>query len=308
MGVQSSLSLKKNADDLSALLKKEINFFRDFNFKEMKERIAKAKPKSIFMLENLRFMPGEASNDRDFAQNLASLGDYYVNDAFPVSHRDNASITAITGFLPSYAGLDFESEIMNLGKVMKKAKRPLVIILGGAKIDDKLGVIKFFKAKADTFLLGGALANTLLALKGVEMGKSIYEKKAGRDIHALLHYQNLILPEVKDLRREEGAILDIGPKTEKIFEKIIHEARTVVWNGPMGFIEKPAFTHGTAAVARALGANKNAFSVAGGGETVMYLKKLGLDKDISFISTGGGAMLDFLAGKELPGITALNKK
>ncbi|MDP3956572.1 MAG: phosphoglycerate kinase [bacterium] len=305
LGFQPKLSLKKDADDLAVLLKKDIDFFHSFNFMEIKEKIRHAKPKSLFMLENLRFMPGEASNDQNFAKNLASLGDYYVNDAFAVSHRDDASITTIAGFLPSYAGLDFESEIMNLGKIMKRAKRPLVMILGGAKIDDKLGVIKFFKTKADSFLIGGALANTLLALKGIDVGKSIYEKKVSRDIRELLNYKNLVLPE--DYRMYDSAILDIGPKTEKMFEEKIRGAKTIVWNGPLGMIEQAAFEKGTFAIGKAIAENKLAFSVVGGGETVMFLKRSGLDKDISFISTGGGAMLDFLAGKKLPGIAALER-
>jgi phosphoglycerate kinase len=272
----------------------------------MKREISTAKSKSIFMLENLRFMPGEAANNPDFAGNLASLGDYYVNDAFAVAHRDNASVTAITKFLPSYAGFGLEAEITNLGKVMKKAKRPLVVILGGAKIDDKLGVIKFFRAKANWFLIGGALANTLLFLKGVKMGKSIYEKNASRDIERLLHYKNILLPE--DFRTDDTAILDIGPKTERAFEEKIKSARTIIWNGPLGVIERDAFAHGTTAIAKALGTNTKAFSVVGGGETVTALKKFGVDSEASFISTGGGAMLDFLAGKKLPGIEALNKK
>lgn len=305
MGFQQGLSLKKDADELATLLKKNITFFYSFNFKEMKEKILGVKSKSIFMLENLRFMPGEAADDPAFAKNLASLGDYYVNDAFAVSHRDNASITAITSFLPSYAGLDFESEITNLSKVMKRAQKPLVMIFGGAKIDDKLGVIKFFKAKADWFLIGGTLANTLLALKGLGVGKSVYEKKVSREIHELLHYKNIVLP--RDYRVQEGSILDIGPKTEKTFKEKIKEAKTIVWNGPLGMIEQEAFAKGTLTIGKAIADNKRAFSVVGGGETVMSLKKNGLDKDISFISTGGGAMLDFLAGKKLPGIEALER-
>lgn len=305
-GFQKEFSLKKSADDLELLLRKNIAFFHSFNFMEMKHEISAAKPKSIFMLENLRFMPGEAANNADFAGNLASLGDYYVNDAFAVSHRKNASVTAITNFLPSYAGLGLEAEILNLGKVMKKVQKPLVVILGGAKIDDKLGVIKFFKAKADWFLIGGALANTLLFLKGVKMGKSIYEKNVSRDVERLLHYPNILLPE--DFRTDDTAILDIGPKTERVFDEKIKSAKTIIWNGPLGVTERETFAHGTMAVAKSLGTNTKAFSVVGGGETVASLKKFGADSEVSFISTGGGAMLDFLAGKKLPGIEALNKK
>ncbi|HEY4523695.1 MAG TPA: phosphoglycerate kinase [Candidatus Paceibacterota bacterium] len=316
LGFQREFSLKQSAHELESLLKKDIVFFNSFNFVEMKMKIQAAKHGSIFMLENLRFMPGEASNNTGFAKNLASLGNYYVNDAFAVSHRVNASVSAITKFLPSYAGLGLESEIVNLSKVMERAKRPLVIILGGVKINDKLGVIKFFSAsgesaqggkhRADSFLIGGALANTLLYLKGAGVGKSLYEKRVSKDIKRLAQYKNIVLP--RDYRTDNSAILDIGPETEKIFEKKIHEARTIVWNGPLGMTERPAFTHGTMAVAKAVADNAKAFSIVGGGETVMSIKKYNIDDKISFISTGGGAMLDFLAGLCLPGLSALGYK
>lgn len=308
LGFQKEFSLKKNASELETLLKKNIIFFPSFNFMEMKAKITAAGRGSIFMLENLRFMPGEASNHAGFAGNLASLGDYYVNDAFAVSHRANASVSAITKFLPSYAGLGLESEITNLIKAIERARKPLVMIFGGAKIADKLGVIKFFSAKGgkhrtDSFLIGGALANTLLHFKGIEMGKSLYEKEVSQDIKQLAKYKNIVLP--VDYRTDDTAILDIGSATERIFGKIIHEARTIVWNGPLGTTERPAFAHGTLAIAKAITDNTKAFSIVGGGETIMFLKKHDFDGKISFISTGGGAMLDFLAGKKLPGLSAL---
>lgn len=305
LGFQRDFSLKKDAETLEMLLKKNIRFFNHFIFSDIKREIAGSKPKSIFMLENLRFMPGEAKNDPIFAKNLASLGDCFVNDAFAVSHRENASVCEITRYLPSYAGLEMEIEIANLSKIMGKAKKPLVMIFGGAKVEDKLGVLKYFKKKADAFLIGGVLANTLLRGKGVAMGKSLYEKNPSSDTLKLLTYKNIILP--TDFRAHEGAILDIGTMTEKLFEEKIKDAKTIVWNGPMGMIERENFARGTAAVGRAVAANVRAFSIIGGGETVMALKRLGLDKNISFISTGGGAMLDFLAGKELPGLMSLMK-
>lgn len=306
LGFQRDLGLKKCADQLEALIKKPVTFFPSFNFLEIKEEIEKGKPKPVYMLENLRFMPGEAKNDAKFAENLSLLGDYYVNDAFAVSHRANASIAAITNFLPSYAGLELQSEITNLGKVIKQAKRPLVMIFGGAKIEDKLNVIRFFKKKAYAFLIGGALANTLLYLKGVPMGKSIYEKEVGSNVRLLLGYKNIFLP--LDYRTDDTAILDIGVETQQLFEDKIRKAKTIVWNGPLGLIEREAFARGTKIIAKAVAENKRAFSVVGGGETVMALKKYNLAGEFSFISTGGGAMLDFLAGKKLPGIEALNQE
>jgi len=305
LGFQKEFSLVKDAANLGILLKKNVQFLGHFNFTALRSEIAAGKPKSVFVIENLRFMPGEADNNKEFAMNLASLGDYYVNDAFAVSHRKNASVSGIAALLPSYAGLGLESEIKNLGKIMGNAKRPLVMIFGGAKVEDKLDVLHYFKRKADAFLLGGALANTLLHLKGTNVGKSLHEQKVSKEIEALIGYKNIFLP--VDYRSEGNAILDIGAKTEKMFAGKISEAKTIVWNGPVGMVEKEEFAKGTAYLARAIAANKNAFSVVGGGETVMALKRAGLDGNVSFISTGGGAMLDYLAGKKLPGITALEK-
>lgn len=304
-GFQKALSLKKDAKKLAKLLNRKITFFPKFDFPKIQNEIKKSSRGGVFMLENLRFMPGEIKNDREFAKKLASLGDFYVNDAFAVSHRKNASVTAITPLLPSYAGLGLEREMNYLSKVMKTPQKPLVIILGGAKIKDKLDLLKYFKEKADAFLIGGAPANTLLALKGFDIGRSLTEKNAGHGIRAVLKFKNVVLP--VDFRRKNSAILDIGPKTEILFANKIKSAKTVVWNGPMGMIEEKEFNRGTNAVARAIAQNTKAFSVIGGGETVMALKKFGLYKKIGFVSTGGGAMLEFLAGKKLPGIAALEK-
>ena len=306
LGFQSQFTLKTDAEELSDLLRRPVAFLPGFNFLQLRSEIEQAKSKSVFVLENLRFMRGEAENEQMFAKNLASLGDYFVNEAFAVSHRENASVAAITSFLPSYAGLGFELEIKNLSRVMTHPKKPLVMILGGAKIEEKLGVIKYFKTKADAFLMGGALANTLLYLKGVNVGKSLIEKKTSKETKALLALASIVLP--TDFRGESDMIYDIGSESEKRFVDEIKKAKTIVWNGPIGLIEKRQYMNGTLAVARATAANTKAFSVVGGGETVMALKRANLDKQISFISTGGGAMLDFLAGKKLPGIAALERK
>jgi 3-phosphoglycerate kinase len=281
-----SLSLFKKSESLKKLLHKKVNFIDHFNFGKAKKEINAAPKGSIFLFENLRFLKGEAENDLMLAKNLALLGDLYVNDAFAVSHRANASVTAITKFMPSYAGFELETEIKNLSKVMKNPKRPLVIILGGLKIEDKLQVYKNLKNKASAFLIGGALNKKLLKLK----------------------LPKIIWP--VDFLTEDGTlsgeIRDIGPRSIELFKKEIRRGRAIIWNGPLGDITKKHFENGTKEIARAIAANKKAYKVAGGGETIMFLKKLKLDKKINFLSTGGGAMLEFLAGKKLPGIKALN--
>ncbi|MBU6501115.1 MAG: phosphoglycerate kinase [Patescibacteria group bacterium] len=304
-GYDKTLSLRSDATKLAKLLRKKVEFLPDFDFHEMKGKIDAARRGSIFVLENLRFLSGEEKNDAAFAKKLASLGDFYVNDAFAVSHRANASVVAITKYLPSYAGLEMEKEIKSLSIALKSKQDNLIVVLGGGKAGDKLGLLKYFKNKAEAFLLGGAPANTMLSLQGFNIGRSLADRDKN-DLHKLkniLKYKNLCLP--TDFVVHGGAILDIGTRAATDFSDKLKKARTIIWNGPMGFIEKKPYERGTLAVARAIANNKKAFSLVGGGETVMFLKKHSLDKKISFISTGGGAMLDFLAGEKLPGIVAL---
>jgi phosphoglycerate kinase len=304
-GFPTELHLKRDAVHLARLIKRPVKIFSNFRFDEIKQKIDRAPKGSIFMLDNLRFLKGEEANDLTLAQRLASLADYYVNDAFAVSHRANASVAAITKFLPSYAGIELEAEIASLSKAMIKPAHPLVVILGGAKASDKLGVIKFFQRKADWFLLGGASANSILELKGMDVKKSLREKdpKALAALIAIAKQKNIVLP--MDFVWRKDAILDIGPKSVALFNAKIATARTIIWSGPLGLIERKADAKGSVAVAQAIGRNRKAFSVSGGGETVMFLKRYKLDKKFSFISTGGGAMIDFLAGEKLPGIEAL---
>jgi phosphoglycerate kinase len=306
-GFKKNLSLKKDAENLSKLLHRKITFIPRFDFELIKNVIYKASDGSIFLLENLRFLPGEGKNSAEFGKKLASLGDYYVNEAFAVSHRAHASVSAITRYLPSYAGLGFAREALVLCKVMNAPKKPLVVVLGGGKAGDKLGVLKFLKTRADKFLLGGAPANTLSMLDGVRVGRSLVEgdKKRLGALRAILAYRNLVLP--IDFRRSGNSIFDIGPHTEEIFMEEIRKARTLIWNGPVGYFENKLFANGSLAIARAVKKNKRLFSIVGGGETVAFLKKYKMTGAFSFVSTGGGAMLDFLAGKKLPGITALEK-
>jgi len=311
-GFDKKLSLRGDAVKLSKLLGgKKVTFIGHFRFAEIKKQVAAAPRGSIFLLDNLRFLPGEEKNDVMLAKQLASLADFYVNDAFAVSHRANASVVAITNFLPSYAGIEMEHEIKSLGKAIIQPKHPVVLVLGGAKASDKLGVIAYFKNKTDWFLLGGGCANTMLWLKGVDIKKSIKDSdpKELAALKKIAAYPSVILPTDfvwgNSGGEKNSAILDVGPKTTRAFCKKIAAARTIVWSGPLGLIEKPAYAKASIAVARAITRNRRAFSVSGGGETVMFLKQYKLDKKFSFISTGGGAMVDFLAGKKLPGIEAL---
>ena len=300
-------SLKKDAKYLSKLLKTKVKFIPHFRWNDVRRTIARAPKRSIFLLENLRFMKGEEANDKNFARELASLGNFYVNDAFAVSHRDAASVDAITRFLPSYVGLELEKEIRALSRVAEEPKKPLVIIVGGAKAHDKLGVMKYFHEKADYFLLGGGPANTMMSLQGLHIGKSVADKdpKDLKELKRVANYGNVTVP--VDWKMHEGRILDIGEWTIRDFVSKIRVAKTIFWNGPMGLIEKKPFDKGTMAIAQAITENKDAFSIAGGGETVMFLKAHKLDKKFGFISTGGSAMLDFLAGETLPGLAALKR-
>ncbi|MBI3046548.1 MAG: phosphoglycerate kinase [Candidatus Harrisonbacteria bacterium] len=280
-GFAQKLSLRPVIADLKKELKKPAVFLPHFRFQEIANLIKSSPQGSLFLLENLRFLKGETENSQVLAEHLAMLGDFYVNDAFAVSHRANASVVAITKFLPSYAGLELEAEIKNLSRVMKNPKKPLVIILGGLKIEDKLGVVKNLKNKAAAFLIGGALTPEILKLK---------------------------LPKVvwpADFKKDKQVIRDIGPKSAELFCKEILKAKTIVWNGPLGNILDKRFQNGTKRIAQCLSDQSRAFKIIGGGETVMFLKKMKLAQKINFISTGGGAMLDFLAGKKLPGIEAL---
>lgn len=279
-GFEAKLSLRRNARILAEKLKQKVRFMPDFNFPAIAAQVRTAPKGSIFMLDNLRFLPGESKNDPKLAKQLAALGDLYINDAFAVSHRANASVVAITKYLPSYAGFELEQEIDHLGQAIKHPKKPLAIILGGAKIEDKLRVYDNLKAKASVFLIGGALTE---------------------DIIKTLARPKIVFP--TDFRKSGTDIRDIGPKTAKEYCRILRTAKTILWNGPVGDINHAWSAQGTTALARCVAKNRN--SIVGGGETVMFLKKLKLDNRIGFISTGGGAMLDFLAGMKLPGLEAL---
>ncbi len=308
-GHPREFTLKPFTNILSKKLRKNVRFL-DLNFKKAAGLIKKSSPSGIFLLENLRFLPGEDKNDRKLAKRLASLGTFYVNDAFAFSHRKDASMVAITKFLPSYAGLLLEKEIKNLSLTTKKSKHPFIIILGGAKISDKIVLIKNFLKKADYFLIGGGIANTFVAAQGLPVGDSLYEQNMIPEAQKLLRSLKIILPQ--DFVVKNRKMLDIGPKTARNYGAIIKKAKTIIWNGPMGYIEDKRFRKGSETIIKAIFQSR-AFSVIGGGETISLIqlktKNLKLKTNI-FISTGGGAMLEYLAGVKLPAITALerNKK
>jgi len=276
----------------------------------------------ILLLENLRFHDEEEKNDEIFAKQLASLGEVFVNDAFGVSHRAHASVHAIVKFLPSYAGFLLEKEVANLTRVRDNPDHPLVAIIGGAKISTKIKLIKSFLDKAEDVILGGALANTVLHAQGIAIGKSFFETGISPELKELkLTNTRIHLPVDAVLCEnqqgigsfrvgavgstgEQELILDVGPDSQKLFSLVIARAKMIVWNGPMGLFEAKSFDGGTIAVTQAI-INSGAYSVVGGGETVAFLEQLGFIDKFSFVSTGGGAMMEFLSGESLPGIVAL---
>lgn len=269
----------------------------------------------ILFLENLRFDKGEEKNSNKLARALASMAEIYVNDAFSVSHRKHASVSAIRKYLPSYCGLLMDLEIRNLDRV-KQPQKPLVLIVGGAKIKTKISLIKNFKNKASKILIGGALANNFFKAQGLKIGKSLIDKESIRIAKGLTD-KKIILPvdvivdskgralvrDIKDISQNDR-ILDIGPKTIKLFSSYIKEAATVVWNGPLGMFEENDFKHGTLSIAIAVAtrAKGRAFGVVGGGETIETLKISKVESHLDWISTGGGAMLAYLGGEDMPGL------
>ncbi len=295
---------------------------------EVRDAVKKAQPKDIVVLENLRFYPGEETNSSQFAQTLASLGEVYINDAFAVSHRKAASIVAITKFLPSFAGPLLEKEIKNLNYVLEKSKKPFVLLMGGIKISDKAKTLEKLGAQADFILVGGGLANVFFSAQGLEVGESVVETESQKVAWTIMKNfkDKLVLPKdvavfdtnnpketaiVKDRYdiRHTEKICDIGPKTILEYAKILKTAKTICWNGPLGYFEKKPFRTGTMALAKIVGAvsKGKAFGVAGGGETVAAIRQAHQFEYIDHVSTGGGAMLEFLAGDKLPGIEALKE-
>lgn len=321
-------SLKPVARDLMRYLPKKyrIRIVDDFTTPEYREGFDHEE-KEIIMLENIRYYDGEDANDPAFAKKLASLADVYVNDAFSVDHRAAASTVGVTKYLPSYCGLLLQKEIKMLDLATKHPKKPVVAILGGSKISTKLQLIDKLIEVANTVLIGGGLANNFLLAKGLQVGKSIFEKNElvhtkHLIAHAKQHGTKLLFPvdvvvsKQKDAKAgsikpiteiaQDEAIFDIGPHTQAEFGTVIAKAKTIIWNGPVGYFENPAFQRGTDFLYYAIAENRDAVSVVGGGETLAALKHKEHLNVITHVSTGGGAMLEYIEHGTLPGIEALN--
>ena len=329
--VNAKYSLKPVSSSLAALLGRPVEFATDCIGAAAKSVVDKTGPGGVTLLENLRFHPEEEKNDSGFAKQLAELAELYVNDAFGAAHRAHASVEGITHHVPkAAAGLLMEKELEYLGRVLASPERPLVSILGGAKVSDKLEVIQNFLGRVDRLVIGGAMAYTFLKARGVPIGRSLVEDDkldVAREIEATIQSRGLQfgLPidhvvtrsldnptDVETLDIGDPAIgdrmgVDIGPKTIEHYSTMIRDAKTVVWNGPMGVFEKPAFANGTNAVARVVAGVKGT-TIVGGGDSIAAINQAGVADRITHISTGGGASLEFLGGRKLPGVEALSEK
>lgn len=323
--VVSSLKLDPVAKALSTLLKKEV---KKIDFKNMKSITEKMKAGQVVLLENVRFLKDEEKNTGTLAEEFAALGDMFVLDGFAVSHRASATVVGIAQHLPSYAGLLLEKEIKGLDKVTRTPKSPFVAVIGGAKIETKLPIVKHILPKADYILIGGGLINTYLAAKGYGIGGSLVDTEFQKEALAYGAKKKVIRPidvvvgdkegktsrivQIKKTKHalcsKDEMILDIGPETIALFADYIAVAKTIVWNGAMGYFEQEPYHIGTMAIATLVAersAKKSVFGVIGGGETVQAADMLGVSGNIDLVSTGGGAMLEYLGGKILPGIAAL---
>ena len=320
-------SLRPARRSLERLMGRNVVFVDDTIGEAAHEAVDRMVDGEIVMLENVRFYPGEKSNDLDFARELSSLADIYVNDAFGAAHRAHASTAGVAEFLPSYAGLLLAREVQTLSSMLLEPEKPFVAILGGSKVSDKFGVIDRLIDVVDVLLIGGGMAFTFLAAKGLDIGTSIVEKewiepakemmaKAKKSQCTLQLPVDFIAADAfaedantKVVGREEIPTdmmgLDIGPATCELFKSEIATAKTIFWNGPMGVFEMKAYEAGTREVAEAVGRNNRAVSVIGGGDSVAALKKFGLEDRVTFVSTGGGASMKLLEGAALPGVEAL---
>lgn len=302
-GVDTRYSLRSIAPVLARFLGQPVHFIPHTEPKKIVGVVAAA-PGNIVLLENLRFHKGEHASQLSFAKTLASLGQIYVNDAFSDSHRNDASIVRLPRLLPSYAGILFMREVATLSRVVARSKKPLVLVVGGAKVPEKLHMIERFKNEAEAILVGGVTANTLLSAQGKDIGRSFIDHDMLPLAKKLAHLPHLLLPH--DFIIVDDKIKDIGPLTIARFCDAIAKATSIIWNGPMGLFEEERFARGSCEIARAI-AKSSAFSVAGGGDTTELITHLKLEKKMGFVSTGGGAMLEFLINQTLPGIEALNK-
>ena len=323
--VVEKLRLTPVAARLAELLGRPVLKLDDCVGEQVAAAVAEARPGDVILLENVRFHPEEKKNDPAFARQLADLADVYVNDAFGAAHRAHASVVGVAAYLPAVAGLLLEKELKALGGVLENPARPFVAILGGAKISGKIEVIENLLPKVERLLIGGGMANTFFKAQGLAVGDSLVEDDAldvaretlARGGDKLVLPVDVVIADAFDAEAHRQVvpvdqvpagwrIMDIGPKTLDRFQAVLRPARTVVWNGPMGVFEMPPFAQGTFAVARLL-AELDAVTVIGGGDSAAAIEQSGLADQMSHISTGGGASLEFLAGKTLPGVAALDQ-
>jgi phosphoglycerate kinase len=322
----SEFSLRPVAEVLSSLLEIPVQMAPDTVGSEVETMVKELKPGEVLMLENTRFQEGEENNDLELAKQLSVLGEVYVNDAFGSAHRAHASTEGVARFLPAVSGFLMEKELDYLGRAVGNPEHPYVAILGGAKISDKIDVVESLLSKADQLIIGGGMANTFLAAKGLNMQDSLVEESAIDTAKSILEKagDKLILPVdavIADKFAEDANIqvvdvdkippgwrmMDVGPKTLELYKQALEGAKLIVWNGPVGVFEMPKFAEGTFALAKML-ADSGATTVIGGGDSASAVKNAGFAKQMTHVSTGGGASLEFLEGKELPGVAALMDK
>lgn len=319
--VVPELSLKLVAKHLAKLLKRPVEFVEETVGYRADKAVADLKDGEVVFLENLRFNAGEYSDDSKFAKRLAAYGDVYVNEAFSVCHRKQASVSALRRLLPTYYGIQLTGEVNALDKILKP-KKPLVVVMGGAKISTKLPLVKKLKGPASHILIGGGLANNFFKYQKLETGKSLVDKDNIEELKVFFKKgelaRDIILPidvivkgrdgkphlTVPEAVKKTDTILDIGPETVSLFANIIKDAQTIVWNGPMGFFEEAPYRHGTLGVATMIASRSTgrAFGLVGGGETVEALQMTKMAEYVDFVSTAGGAMLSYLGGEKMPGL------
>ena len=325
--VVKELSLEPISLCIKNKIKKEVYLIKDNIFSLKKKDIFKNPNYEVVLLENIRFYSEEEANDDKFSEKLASLGEIYVNDAFSCSHRNHASVSKITKYIPSYSGIQINAEVNALKKITSEIKKPTTCIIGGSKISSKINIIKNLIPKFDNIIIVGAMANNIFKHKGLNIGNSVYEKNIGNIINEIFYYaenndckiffpidvkvgkrlnDRSIEKELGDIENDD-IILDVGPKTLFEIKKIVDNSSTILWNGPLGYFENKNFSLGSSEVANYI-VNKGdkIFSVVGGGDTVAVINSLNLTNKFNFVSTAGGAFLEFLEGKVLPGIKALN--
>ena len=322
----SEFSLRPVAEILSSLLEIPVKMAPDFVGSEVETMVKELQPGEVLMLENTRFHPGEEKNDLELAKQMSVLGEVYVNDAFGSAHRAHASTEGVARFLPAVSGFLMEQELEYLGRAVANPEHPYIAILGGAKISDKIDVVETLLSKADKLIIGGGMANTFLAAQGLNMQDSLVETASLETAKSIMEKSadKLILPvdaviadkfeaeantQVVDVDKIPAGwrMLDVGPKTLELYKGALDGAKLIVWNGPVGVFEMPKFAEGTFALARML-AESGATTVIGGGDSASAVKKAGVTKQMTHVSTGGGASLEFLEGKELPGVAALMDK